>query len=509
MDDIILGPHVPVVEGEPVADSVRRRNRAGPQQHGHFLLFAIGDPAKRDWHIPAEFAPAAAPPGPLCVGWAAVLWQIFEPTPNLQAEWEALHSLERHDFRQPAFGYLRYTIIEMFVFDLGMEMPEWVEGAEQDPETAYRLFEAYAESLVEGSGLTMQATLAKYPLLTMRVARLPWGSLDYALSLDTPASFMLTRLGARNPNRDSIAGVPSTQIINAWRRRAVPAAVPVAVPAAVPAPKRSYEDILLELPAKSEHLIVARGRKIGGFGHRTGSRGEQTEVDPLHVMRAIGFARFLRDTQHFSEAMLAAHEFECGDTEDMEVERDSSNDPSRHALQLAASRMDLVDCLLHRREFQADYEHDTLFAINAFSDGSPSSGEELQGMVIDVFRRDRDPERITLPGSTLPYSRFDAVSKSIALLHAFWLVAGPNFQTLAYVLSKVISVTTDFGTEKNIVTMLNCVLAYCLWMSGTDFSRCRDFVDKDHRWLPNALRVSDWSHSIGNMARTVAESHRE
>ena len=63
-------------------------------------------------------------------------------------------------------------------------------------------------------------------------------------------------------------------------------------------------------------------------------------------------------------------------------------------------------------------------------------------------------------------------------------------------------------TEKNIVTMLNCVLAYCLWMSGTDFSRCRDFVDKDHRWLPNALRVSGWSHSIGNMARTVAESHR-
>lgn len=265
----------------------------------------------------------------------------------------------------------------------------------------------------------------------------------------------------------------------------------------------------MEVPDKSEHLTVARGGKIGGVQDRTGYRHEQTEVDPLHVMRAIGFSRLLRDTKHFSDAMQAAHEFECGDTGDMEVERDSSDDPSRHALQLVASRLDLADCLLHRREFQADYEHDTLFAINAFSDGSPSSGEELQGMVIDVFRRHRDPERITLPGSTLPYSRFDAVSKTIALLHAFWLIAGPNFQTLSYVLSKVISITTEFGTEKNIVTMLNCVLACCLWTSGAEFPRCRDFVDKDHRWLPNALRVSAWSHSIGNVARNVAESHPE
>lgn len=197
MDDIILGLHVPLVEDEPLADSVRRRVRAGPQQHV-FLQFVIGDPAKRDWHIPAGFAPEVAPPGPLCVGCAAVSWEIFELTPNLQAEWGGLHRLERHGFSQSAFGYLRYSIVEMFLLDLGEEMPEWVEGAEQDPETAYRLFEAYAESLVEGSGLTMQATLAKYPHLTMRVARLPWGSLDYARSLDMPASFILTRLGARN-----------------------------------------------------------------------------------------------------------------------------------------------------------------------------------------------------------------------------------------------------------------------------------------------------------------------
>ena len=502
-DAILAGPALRVEEIDVGPVEIRRRAPRKVPDSGHFLACLIGDPGKRDTGISAEWVPAEPPERPMLVGWAAAMWAIRKPTQELQLEWQGAHGGERHEYTRDPVAFVRYSFLKVWLMDLAPDMPDWVNGQESDAMTALRLFEMTALSPVEGSATTMEAALKAHSQLPMRVVRLPWGTLDFAVSSDYPSTFMLSRLGARIESTDLLPDMPSSSLLKVWRRRLQGDGHGARV-ADARTPTGSYDDVVLDQPAKSEHLTGAQGRVIGGFQHRTGLRQQQNAMDPLHIITAIGFSRFLRDQQHFSEALQAAQDYDRPDLDGALRER--SDDPHRSSLDLAFRRMDLVDCLLHRREFQADHIHDNLVAVNVYSDASPNSGEELQGMVIDVFRKNSEPTRITLPGSTLAYSHFDATSKAIALLHGFWLIAGPFYAVLKYVLSKVISVTTDFGTERKTVTMLDCVLAYCLWMGGVDITRCKDVVVRDSRWLPNALRLSGWSHAIGNAVKTVAES---
>ena len=94
--------------------------------------------------------------------------------------------------------------------------------------------------------------------------------------------------------------------------------------------------------------------------------------------------------------------------------------------------MDLVDLLLLRRRWAADMAFDRIDSIHVYSDSSPVTGEELQGMVMDVFYTDEEFLRTVLPGCTLAYGNFDAVSKGMALVWAAWLVAGPSEAGLQY-----------------------------------------------------------------------------
>ena len=55
-------------------------------------------------------------------------------------------------------------------------------------------------------------------------------------------------------------------------------------------------------------------------------------------------------------------------------------------------------------------------SIHLYSDSSPVTGEEFQGMLIDVCEHDGDHRRVTLPGASLFYGTFSVVQKSATLL---------------------------------------------------------------------------------------------
>jgi len=186
--------------------------------------------------------------------------------------------------------------------------------------------------------------------------------------------------------------------------------------------------------------------------------------------------------------------------------RDVTRDPKRTKLDDTVRKIDVMDLLLHRRMLHADATHDNIIAINLYSDSSPVSGEEMQGMVMDIHRRDDNHVRVELPGCNLSYGQFDAISKSVCLLHAMWLVAGPDAKTIKYCLRKVSSITTDFGTEMHTLEMRDVVDAYCAYMEGAPLEHCRTLVNMSQRWLPNAVRISGWSHTMGNIMRHTAES---
>ena len=81
-----------------------------------------------------------------------------------------------------------------------------------------------------------------------------------------------------------------------------------------------------------------------------------------------------------------------------------------------------------------------------FTDSSPVTGEEFQGMIADIVFKNGSLRRLTLPDASLGYCNFDAVSKAVSLLWASWLVAGPSERRMRFFLGKVQSIVTDGGT---------------------------------------------------------------
>ena len=160
--------------------------------------------------------------------------------------------------------------------------------------------------------------------------------------------------------------------------------------------------------------------------------------------------------------------------------------------------------LLERRRFHADRLHDRIEAINVYSDGSPNTGLEFQGMLIDIFYRDDTARQLILPGSTLAYGLTDAISKGLALLWSLWLVCGPFKEDLRYALDKVVSIATDTGAEIHLLSMPDILDAFFCWISGGSLDQARAFVKHDLRLFPYALRISGWGHAWGNVMKAVA-----
>jgi len=106
---------------------------------------------------------------------------------------------------------------------------------------------------------------------------------------------------------------------------------------------------------------------------------------------------------------------------------------------------------LERREFQDWKRQDAIRSIHLYSDASPVTGVELQVMIIDITLKDGTIVRRTLPGSQSSHGMCGVSSKTVPFLWAMFLIVGPEESSLRYALTKLSLVTTDNGTEVNLV----------------------------------------------------------
>jgi hypothetical protein len=205
----------------------------------------------------------------------------------------------------------------------------------------------------------------------------------------------------------------------------------------------------------------------------------------------------------FSRAMAAGHSFD----KPGEAKRSALTDPGHSTWDRSSRRLDAVDILLERRRFRADRLFDMIIAITAFTDSSPTTSEEFQGMLLDIARKDGDHRRITLPGATLFYGNYGALAKTMALLWACWLVAGPTLADMQYFLDKMTCITTDGGTDIKTLEVPNILHAFMAWVGGADLGNVAHLVRHNERLFGNALRVIGWSHAWANSMKTVARSY--
>ena len=257
---------------------------------------------------------------------------------------------------------------------------------------------------------------------------------------------------------------------------------------------RSSGSTLLHVPPKR-----ARVRESSA---PCGNRPAQLrkDMDPVHLVNALDFTKYLRNQSDFSPAMQAAATYNAGPAA-AEVTRDASNDPRRSNLMRARERIDFVGMAVERRIFHEEMETDAVESIHCYSDASPVTGSEIQGMIAELVLRDGRLRRVALPCGSLSYGHFDDVNKGMCFLFGVWMVFGPLLKHMEYFCSKVLSWTTDFGVEMLSVLLPGVLVAFLAWNSGTLLQLCAPLVDFSVRCFPRSLRIAGWSHGLGNVMK--------
>jgi len=222
-------------------------------------------------------------------------------------------------------------------------------------------------------------------------------------------------LQLRGPARDQRN--PPECLVQRWRRESAEVARLRRPQNVAGEASDRWAEIALELP------VGVAARVNAGQDAPPGSpEARRYPVDPLHLIRGLNFAKFLRDQRGFSEALQAATDFEKA-VDPGEVVRDRKADPPRTTRQGALEQLDVTGMLLQRREFRANRLCGLIRGINLFTDASPVTGEELQGMVMETICKPMEVTLDVLPGSTLCYGQYGGINKSVALLFSLWLVA--------------------------------------------------------------------------------------
>ena len=351
-------------------------------------------------------------------------------------------------------------------------------------------------------GGTVRDTLAAAPVPFQKVVVLPSEVLVPAVGDAEPVVVQTVRLGARVNYGAFLGNVPSKASVRRWRKdlggarpREPSSSIPPAE--AVPADRKRqhFEDVLLQVPLHSR--LCAKTMKP-----RPGPAKFNRERDPVNTIKALDFNKFLRATDDCSKALDAAHAYDTDDRD--KTDRDDSKDPRRATLDRADARLDVFGMSLDRRQWHAEMAVDDVDAVSIYSDASPVTGCELQGMVCEVCRRDGSVRKLTLPGSSLSYGQYNSIAKTIAFVWAVWLCFGPDWAAMSYFFSRVRSITTDNGVEMHTIEMPDILMAFMHWLAGVPLQDCAQYIDYSTRLFRNALRVTGWSHGLGNIMRDVA-----
>ena len=252
----------------------------------------------------------------------------------------------------------------------------------------------------------------------------------------------------------------------------------------VETPRASHPAAPPKLPAQTRALLeLPQTRKrpqaeVAEQPPRKSTRFGRT-FDALKLINSVAFALHLRKVDDFPEAMLDAKRVDHPDGD--EATRDASGDPGTTTLFRAARRMDILGMNLERRIWHQEVLEDSVDAINVYSDSSPVTGTEIQGMLCDVVKTNGAVRRVALPGGTLSYGNFDAIAKTMVFLWSSWLVFGPTLEHMLYFVNHITCWTTDFGIEVHGIEIPDCLQAFLAWVAGHALENVRPLINFSRR----------------------------
>lgn len=441
-----------------------------------------------------------AAPGPVqverhVVSLARVTWRfsLADPAPGAVAALGSGGSASR--VAVSPWGSVAYYLEDVFILDHPVLVP-----ADFDPLDAASqilLYELCRNVALGGSMRTVADFVESYDLWFSRVLCLPSAEAMWKLGAARPALLYAVPLTLRTRPDSLVADFPPIASVMRWRRNLGVRRAPARVRGAEPAVDlQAVKDrIMLELPPSGVQLQVGGSAPSGNRPAKLDKR-----CDPLKTLNAVAFSLHLRNVEEFSDALQDAALYDA-DPAGTPPERDRRSDHSRRNIERNKAKLDIVGMLVQQRKFHAEVAAGELDCINVYSDGSPVVGKELQGMVCDFCYKDGRVRRVVLPGASLDYGHFDAQNKTLCLVHAIWLICGPDAYHMEAAFGLISSLTTDFGIEIRTADMPNCIKAYLAWMGGMALHDVKSKVEFGTRLFLNALRIAGWNHSLASVVK--------
>ena len=333
---------------------VRRHDAPGP---GSFMAWLVVDeaisPPKRC--VRSDGARPALPARQCVIGFCKVSWVYKTVCDDASAKDTFLtvtpRSVLRSGFGEPPLGFLEYKVDE--IWRLEDMVPLADDFAPRSAAAPLKLRRLCGESVLAGQVGTVPDFLAHCnPLcdVTFVVSSTILGRLFVG---PLPIVASSCKLCSKVSWRGRVPDNPPVASIRAWTRNALRNNAEPAV--AVDAEEvQDCDAALLELPANTP---LAPFLEDDG-AVRTGRGGlTKREEDPVRLLDACRFAKFLRAAKDFTEALNAGHRYDHGRASEP---RDATHDVVGTTVIKVKGRFDVVDCLIMRRQFKADRNRDAM-----------------------------------------------------------------------------------------------------------------------------------------------------
>jgi hypothetical protein len=491
-DEVVVAPAHPSASSRDAPTP--RGRRWEYKTTGTFLTWLVVDAGQPSpaW-LPCDTPPAwlesglDPPHNALCIGVGLCSWSLVASSPE---------AIERHTKVQVgvrgAVAFVQYEVLEVFALDV----PIMIDISTLFTQTCLTLSRSCKDLRLGDRGVvkTNMTKFEKATLLDLPVgvaSALLRGQLSVVRSVALGSSLRYKGVIDNFPKRFEIRHFWHEARESTLDERAPQPQAPAA-------------------PIRVVHHFLQKPGKRRAFptDEKLKKPRKDVKYDPIKLIRSLAYQKFLKDEVTFTPSLAAGRRVDQDPSDEEAIPRDASNDASRTTRQRARHRFDVTLMLLERREFHEWVAAGVIESIHVFSDGSPVTGKELQGQITDIMLKSGALYRRVLPGAEVFYSLTNATQKGITLLWGLFLVRGPRKETVAEALSLIRSITTDNGTEINLIRLPQLLDAFYEWMAGRGLLEVSGSVDRTRRLMPNAIRLIGVGHTVGGMIYTLCSSDR-
>ena len=324
----------------------------------------------------------------------------------------------------PPWGRLEYVLLRARCFETPEPIPE--DWSEVDDVACLGLADLFSGKRLAGDDACSVGDFlaADASILFANVLDVEKHAVDCVVSELCSVVIRRVPLGKRLNFAALVSEQPPPAWLHQWRREAIGVQRRQDPPAEDP--EDVYKAVLLELPKKRRRTAHGKPDEPGGEGLLS----VEDKLDPVRLVRALNFAKYIKCTSTFGPAVRAATAYENDEDTSEDEPQPRPRDPGTSTLVRGKARADVVAMIIARREVHALLAAGRIRSATINTDASPVLGTEVQGMVADVVLTDNAVTRYVLPGSSLCYGHYDAVSKTVCLVHCFFLCSVPTRRLL-------------------------------------------------------------------------------